>query len=64
MQFYQEKIMGNMFSHNALFLLMSVFSQTFFALVGCHLMSFSLFSAWHGLSFSYIKYYSSSGVTP
>jgi len=30
-----------------LFLLMSVFSQAFFALVGRHLMSLLLFPAWH-----------------
>jgi hypothetical protein len=32
-----------------LFLLMSVFSQAFFALMGCHFMSFSLLPAWHDL---------------
>gem|GEM_PF-3406149 len=33
-----------------LLLLMSVLTQTFFTLVGGHLMSFSLFTAWHKLS--------------
>jgi len=30
---------------------MSIFSQTLFALVSGHLMSFSLFSAWHAIIF-------------
>jgi len=31
------------------FLFMPVLTQSFFALVSSHLVSFSLFSAWHGL---------------
>jgi len=32
---------------NKLLLFMSVFSQTFFAFVGGHFMTFSFFTAWH-----------------
>jgi hypothetical protein len=32
-----------------LFFLMSVFSQTLFAFVSSHFMSFSFFTAWHSL---------------
>ena len=35
----------------ALFLLMSVLPQTFFTLVGRHLMSLLLFPAWHSFLF-------------
>ncbi len=37
-----------------LLLLVSVLPQAFFALVGSHLMSLSLFSAWHGSLFLYV----------
>lgn len=33
---------------NNLFLFMSIFPQTFFTFVGCHFMSFTLFSTRHG----------------
>jgi uncharacterized membrane protein len=36
-----------MIKKNYLFLLMSVFSQTFFAFVSSHFMTLSFFSAWH-----------------
>ena len=39
-----------------LFLLMSVLSQTFFTFVSGHLMTFSLFSAWHNFDFLLLFY--------
>jgi len=41
----------NMTTYDLLLLFMSVLSQTLFAFVSGHLMSFSFFTAWHGLLF-------------
>jgi len=46
----QEKNAGIQSTHGALLLFMPVFPQALLALMGGHLMSFSLFSAWHFFS--------------
>ncbi len=38
-----------------LFLLMPVLPQTFFTFVGCHLVSFPLFSVWHNNTLLKVK---------
>jgi hypothetical protein len=52
----------------ALFLLVSVFPQTFFTLVGRHLMSLLLFPAWHSFLFlrqllDFVLYFIDKGLS-